>query len=373
MDLIPATTVNQRSRKLSLKHRTRFTYDQPVNKSAHAVHLRPIHDWRQKVHGHRLAVSPQVEPVEYEDVFGNFAKRFTILQPYTELVMEAESVIELLDVDPFAFASVPMRPQFPLVWMPWERTMLAPYLQPEELSDTQLQELFDFAMSFVNKNNNDLMETLFAINLGLFRELKYMPGSTNLYTTPYQVFTHKQGVCQDFANLFITLARLLGIPARYVCGYVYTGNDSPSRAIADQTHAWVQLFIPSIGWKGFDPTNGVLPHLDHVRLAYGRYWRDTAPTAATIYTPSYETMSIDVLLREISDDEAESITAAIADAQSHRPHVAPLPSDPLPVSTVLASPPPTTPDPNATPVQNLVNDVQAPMQNNPTAFVGANR
>ena len=79
-------------------------------------------------------------------------------------------------------------------------------------------------MSFVERNNHDLMETLFDINLTLFREYKFVPGSTRLETTPYEVFTSKKGVCQDFANLFICLARLLGIPARYVCGYVYTGN-----------------------------------------------------------------------------------------------------------------------------------------------------
>src|SRR5438105_12613 len=82
----------------------------------------------------------------------------------------------------------------------------------------------------------------------------------SLETTPYQVLVSKRGVCQDFANLFICMARLLGLPARYVCGYLHTGpSDGMSRATSDASHAWVQLYIPTIGWKGFDPTNGVLP------------------------------------------------------------------------------------------------------------------
>ena len=167
---------------------------------------------------YKLSISPETPVVEFEDVFGNWASRLEILKPYTELSITSESVIELLDVDPFAFASMPIRPQFPLPWMPWERKMLDPYLHSVELPETQLKDLYDYAMSFVEANDHDLMETLFAINLTIFREYAYVTGSTNLQTTPYDVFVNKQGVCQDFANLFICLARLLNIPARYVCG-----------------------------------------------------------------------------------------------------------------------------------------------------------
>jgi transglutaminase-like putative cysteine protease len=240
-----------------------------------------------------------VQVIEYEDVFGNWATRFEVAEPYTELTISAESTLEVLDVDPFGFARLPTRPQFPMVWMPWEQTMLAPYLTSEELPETQLTEVYDYAMSFVDKNDRDLMETLFAINLTLFREYQYVPGCTTLETTPYDVMKQKKGVCQDFANLFICMARLLGIPARYVCGYVYTGNNSEARAQSDASHAWVQLFIPNIGWKGFDPTNGVLPQTDHIRVAYGRHYRDATPTAGTLYSDAKETMTVEV---SVSDE-----------------------------------------------------------------------
>jgi len=154
-------------------------------------------------------------------------------------------------------------------------------------------------MSFVKKNEQDLMETLFDINLTIFREYKYAPGSTNLATTPYDVFVNKQGVCQDFANLFICMARLLGIPARYVCGYIYTGNVGEHRAGSDASHAWVQLYIPNIGWKGFDPTNGVLPETGHVRVGVGRHYRDVTPTSGTLYTPVKETMTTEVTVSDV--------------------------------------------------------------------------
>jgi transglutaminase-like putative cysteine protease len=292
--------VSPQLRRLSIRHSTLYRYGQPIQRSAHRLHLRPIADWKQRVREYRVTVGNNVPVIEYEDVFGNWAARFEINQPYRELPIVAESVVELLDVDPFGFAKLPIRPSFPVAWMPWEQNMLNPYLTPLELPETQLTELFDYAMSFVDRNKHDLMETLFDINLTLFREYKYTPGATHLETTPYEVICRKQGVCQDYANLFICLARLLGLPARYVCGYVYTGNNSGSQTRSDASHAWVQLYIPKIGWRGFDPTNGVLPGLDHVRVATGRHYRDTAPTAGTLYSQAQESMTIRVDVKDIT-------------------------------------------------------------------------
>jgi len=296
------------TRRLRIRHTTRYHYDQPIRRSVHRLHLRPAADLRQNLVRHRLTITPRVPVIEYEDVFGNWSQRFELNEPYTELTITADSVVEIADTDPFAFASLPIHPpSWPLVWMPWERTMLAPYLTPLELPDTQLQELYDYGMQFVKRNDGDLMETLFAINLSLYREYKYVKGCTDLTTSPYQVYCSRSGVCQDFANLFITLARLLGIPARYVCGYLYTGDSGRSRAASDETHAWVELYIPNIGWKGFDPTNGVLPQTHHVRVAVGRNYLDSTPTSGTLYSRgARERLEVDVNVTDVTALEGES-------------------------------------------------------------------
>jgi transglutaminase-like putative cysteine protease len=290
---VPAEPV---ARRLTVLHRTRYTYDRPVERSAHRLHLRPVSDAKQRLVLYQLQLGPAPLVVDYEDVFGNATSRFEISDPYSEFEITAASVVEIIDDDPFAFANLPIRPSFPVSWMPWELTMLTPYLTSAELPETQIRELFTYAMSFVERNNRDLMETLFDINLTLFREYQYVPGSTVLQTTPYDVYTTKQGVCQDFSNLFICLARLLGIPARYVCGYVYCPQLDNLQSAA--SHAWVELYIPNVGWKGFDPTNGILPRLDHVRVAVGRHYRDTAPTDGTIFSPALETMDVHVSVQE---------------------------------------------------------------------------
>jgi len=335
------------SRRLRIRHTTRYTYDRPVLRSVHRLHLRPMTDYRQSVVSHKLTISQPTQLIEFEDVFGNRAARFELGSPYDELTVTAESVVDVEDIDPFAFASVPIRPAFPLVWMPPERLMLNAYLQPDELPDTQLKEIYDYAMTFVEANKSDLMETLFAMNLSLHRDYQYAPGSTNLATTAFDVYVNKRGVCQDLSNLFITMARLLGIPARYICGYIHTGNHGENRIGADASHAWVQLYIPNVGWKGFDPTNGTLPHQDHVRVAYGRHFRDTAPTEGTLYSPAAEAMSVDVEVEEVerNTDGPEFVPARAVGAPVPPPTAAQPPviidPPPAPVGTrASAAPPP---------------------------------
>src|SRR5688572_22351789 len=98
------------TRRLRIRHTTHYTYDVPVQRSTHRLHLRPIDDWRQTVLSHSLRITPRVEPVEFEDVFGNWSTRFDVTEPYSELTITAESLVEVLDTDPFAFANLPIRP-----------------------------------------------------------------------------------------------------------------------------------------------------------------------------------------------------------------------------------------------------------------------
>jgi transglutaminase-like putative cysteine protease len=173
--------------------------------------------------------------------------------------------------------------------------MLQPFLLPPELAESELLELVEYAMSFVRRNDQDLLDTLLDMNWTIFKEYTYRQGSTTISTTPFEVYVSRRGVCQDFANLFICLARLLGVPARYVCGYIYTGLKNPNQIQSEASHAWVQMYLPEVGWKGFDPTNGVLTQTEHVRVAVGRSYVDATPTSGTIFVGGGgETLEVDV-------------------------------------------------------------------------------
>ena len=146
----------------------------------------------------------------------------------------------------------------------------------------------------------DLRETLLPnLEIGLTKAKRTRKNVT-LATTAFDVYARRRGVCQDFTNLFICLARLLSIPARYTCGYLYTGRQAENAAQSEASHAWVELYLPELGWKGFDPTNGVVTQSDHVRVAVGRSYQDATPTSGTLYVGGgAETLSADVRVETV--------------------------------------------------------------------------
>jgi transglutaminase-like putative cysteine protease len=153
-------------------------------------------------------------------------------------------------------------------------------------------------MGFAQRNDYDLLDTLLDMNQTIREDYSYATGATNIFTTPFDVYQNRRGVCQDFANLFICLARLLNLPARYRVGYIYTGADYANKAQGDASHAWAELYLPGAGWVGFDPTNGCITGLDHVRVACGRNYLDATPTSGTIFKgggPEGLTVSVKVV------------------------------------------------------------------------------
>lgn len=293
-------------RVFDVRHRTTYRYAKPIERSTHLIRLTPKDDRLQQVLDHSLTISVPGQAIDFDDVFDNRVRRLLIETPWTEMVLEARTRVRVTDVAPFEFRALKARSTIPLVWMPWQRQIMAPYLLPPELPESQLHELTEYAMSFVKRNDFDLLDTLLDINATIFKEYAYRTGSTTVFTTAFEVYANRRGVCQDFTNLFICLARLLGVPARYVCGYVYCGPRATSDAAranavqSEASHAWVQLYLPQAGWKGFDPTNGILTQTEHVRVAVGRNYIDATPTSGTIYVGGGpETLEVDVRVDDV--------------------------------------------------------------------------
>jgi transglutaminase-like putative cysteine protease len=269
-------------RVMDVLHETTYRYDAPVARSSHTLRLEPVHDRLQEVLRHEVTLSVGGARSRYEDVFGNLSHAVEIDTPYEELTVRSESRV-LLRSGPDPRRTVGGNPRMPLMWMPWQRQMLLSYLLPPELPETQLRELNDYALSFARRNDGSVIATLWDVNETIHRDYAYVSGSTSLETTPFDVYVTRRGVCQDFANLFICLARLLGVPARYRVGYIHTGADYANRIQSDASHAWCEMYLPWLGWVGLDPTNGCLAGLDHVRVACGRNFLDATPTAGTIW------------------------------------------------------------------------------------------
>ncbi|HKK50439.1 MAG TPA: class II glutamine amidotransferase [Myxococcota bacterium] len=290
---------------LSVVHETRYRYEHPVERSSHRFCLHPVGDQRQEILEHSLEISVEGLSRDFEDVFGNRATILEVTAPFQEMTITSRSVLRVEGVMPSHLKSPLRRDQIPLVWMPWQRQMMQAYLMPPELPEAELRELSEFAMSFVERNDYDLVETLLDLNRTIYRDFVYVPGSTTIQTTPFQVYVQRRGVCQDFANVLICLARLLGVPARYRVGYIYTGGSYENKIQSDASHAWAEVYLPWMGWFGFDPTNGCLAGSDHVRVACGRQFRDAAPTTGTIYRGGgLETLEVGVRVERLEDEES---------------------------------------------------------------------
>jgi transglutaminase-like putative cysteine protease len=272
----------------SIEHATSYRYSAPIHHSKHLFRLQPVQDQLQTVLDYRFSLSAKAANVaNFSGVFGNIASFVEIQEHYHNLTILSQSIVAISTI-PKNLELMHQPRTMPLIWMPWDRQMMAAYLQPPELAESELFELAGFAMSFVEKNHHDVFAVLEEINRTIYKEFTYQVGSTTLCTTPYEVYKQKKGICQDFANLFICLARLLDIPARYRVGYLYTGETYGNKEQGDATHAWAEVFLPYVGWVGFDPTNGCLAEENHIRVACGRYYKDATPTSGAIFSAENE-------------------------------------------------------------------------------------
>ncbi len=268
---------------MNVLHETVYHYRMPVERSRHLIRLRPTQDRFQELLEFNLNLSIDGRKQEFQDVYGNTTLELEVDRSFTEMVIRASSRVRLTEGPTRWLNASGRRENLPLVWMPGQRQMMLPYLLPPELPEAQLKELTDYAMGFAQRNDMDLFDTILDINQTLHDDYSYVTGSTTSETTPYEVYSTRRGVCQDFSNLFICMARLLNLPARYRVGYIYTGGNYENKILSEASHAWVELYLPQSGWCGFDPTNGTVVGLDHVRVACGRNFLDATPTSGTIF------------------------------------------------------------------------------------------
>lgn len=306
---LPTTTVDRDTRLYSVTHESVYDYESPVYLSKHLFRLQPINDLLQTLLHYELSISLDGQvfhgtPGNFTSAFGNAATYIEIDKPYQHMEVICHSLVNVA-TPPTQSQPILNQPlSLPLIWMPWDRIMMQAYLVPPELPESELSELSDYAMSFVKRNNNDVYAVLNDINRTIHQDYAYVSGSTTLATTPYEVYINHRGVCQDFANLFICLARLLNIPARYRTGYIYTATDYENQEQGDASHAWLEVYLPYCGWLGYDPTNFCLAGKNHIRVACGRTYFDTAPTSGTIFRGGGgEKLSINV--RVIREDAVD--------------------------------------------------------------------
>jgi len=259
----------------SIKHLTKFHYASPVSESVMEARMHPRSEGNQRCLTFHLAVSPRCRVFAYRDHVGNNIHHFDIPGQHSYLVIVAES---LLDVQPMADIPISLPTDAwaeadSMVQMGdfWEMLLPSEFAEPTPL-------LRDLANQLGVCRRDDPLSLLRELNQKLYDWFEYVPKSTKVDSPIDQAIKSRQGVCQDFAHIMIALVRSLRIPCRYVSGYLYRRAQDHDRSVVDATHAWVEAFLPPLGWVGFDPTNCLLTGDRHIRTAIGRDYSDVPPT-----------------------------------------------------------------------------------------------
>ncbi len=273
-----------------IKHITRYTYTTPVIDSANQVILFPIDDDQQEVKSHDLTISHKPDVEIFKDYFGNQVGIFSVIKPHQELTIQ--SAIEVITHE----VPIPADDQPPEAQ--WENLRLIQDQNPFMDFLTQKNfEAFD-ELSAIVKSLAVEPVTPFAfakaVLIFIYDRFEYKQGITNVETNVDEIWNLKAGVCQDFAHLMLVMLRMIGIPARYVSGYICPKNHDLRGEGA--THAWVEAYIPFYGWIGLDPTNKCIVNNRHVRLAIGRNFSDCTPVKGTYKGSSEHKLEVSVTI-----------------------------------------------------------------------------
>jgi transglutaminase-like putative cysteine protease len=230
-------------------HTTGYQYDAPVTSSYNEARLTPRSDNRQNVILNRVETNPVTRSYRYTDYWGTAVTAFDLHAPHTELEVTGSSVVE---TDPFLFNEVLDN----TVYVPKNRQLAA--IAKKLSKGLPPQESVVEIANWVNQ------------------EMSYVPGTTGVHTSAVEAWSEKKGVCQDYAHLTLLLLRSLGIPSRYVSGYLHPKKDAVIGAsVEGQSHAWIEAWTGA--WWGYDPTNAIAVNEQHVSVGLGRDYADVPP------------------------------------------------------------------------------------------------
>ena len=273
--------------RLRIVHRTGFDYENPATASYNEARMLPHTGDEQWVLQANLDIRPSAAQHSYQDYWGTRVSTFEVLTPHRELSVTATSVVEVRarkeDTTDIEWAELPALPAHSTMFV--EFTRQTPLTEP----NADLRKLADKA----RKQGLSVRETARAILDQIGSEMQYVTGVTGVHTTAADAWANRSGVCQDFAHLSLGALRHLGIPARYVSGYLHP-NAEPQigQTVVGESHAWVEYYSGS--WQGYDPTNRVDVGERHVLVARGRDYTDVSPLRGVYAGPSASQLFVTV-------------------------------------------------------------------------------
>ena len=257
-----------------IHHITKYHYDHPIVESVNEIKIYPYQSIDQEVLQHDISISNQPNIHVFMDYWGNKVGVFNILEGHQELVIESKLLVRTIIDNSILKSNIS---GFKELNNEIEDNLQLLELSTPELIHSQLE--IDKIISTFFDENASIKDTVEKASRYIFDNYTYTKGITTIETTIDEIVEHRKGVCQDFAHLLLQILRSIKIPCRYVSGYICPNKNGMRGEGA--THAWVDAWIPNLGWVGIDPTNNVWVDNHHVKLAVGRNFNDSTVVKGT--------------------------------------------------------------------------------------------
>jgi transglutaminase-like putative cysteine protease len=290
--------------RLDIRYLTRFDYAQPVRESQNELRACPVSDARQQLLSYRVLTTPSSRVHHSNDYWGTRVDAFGIRTPHDSLEIVAEAVVDTSTVGPIMSS-----PRMADVADPAFRDEHTEYLQRTPHTDWG-PAVERAARQRLDNVGDDVISLALALHRAGGSSLRYVPGATYVGVEVDQVLDRGEGVCQDYAHLVVAMARSIGLPARYVSGYLFTADDATGAhvegdSVEVQTHAWVEIAIPGAGWLPLDPTNGSEVGEQHVKIGHGRDYDDVPPLKGAFSGPGEHDLHVSVQMRRFTAQQQQ--------------------------------------------------------------------
>lgn len=282
---------------LEVRHVTQYHYAAPVRESVMELWMQPQKSVTQRLVSFELELDPPAQLHSYADSFGNAVYHFDVPQPHERLEIIARSAVETAAPGPLPEALD--RGEWDRLRSDFVRGECFDFLRPHRYaSRTEKLQAFIAARRLDDLRILDPLTAVQRLNQAVYEAFDYEAGVTEADSPIDLALEHGRGVCQDFAHIMIAICRDWGLPARYVSGYLFTdrGHDH-DRSDPDATHAWVEVFLPSLRWVGFDPTNDLVAGERHVAVAIGRDYADVPPSRGVYKGEAESELAVGVSVR----------------------------------------------------------------------------
>jgi transglutaminase-like putative cysteine protease len=295
--------------RLDIRYRCSFEYDEPVRESHNELRVIPSSDQRQQLISARVATTPHARVFSSIDYWGTRTDAFGIREPHPNLEVIADATVETRRMPLLAAA-----PRFEALNAGNFREQHLEYLQRSPHCDWGDGTASEAARQ-KDLVGQDLVSVVLAIHRRVGATLRYAPGTTYVGVPVEDVLAAGTGVCQDFAHVAVAMCRSIGIPARYVSGYLFTTSDSSGgepdgEAVRVQTHAWFEAAVPGAGWLALDPTNSTEVGVRHVKIGHGRDYDDIQPLRGVFSGKANQTLEVSVDIRRLPAGPEAAATRA---------------------------------------------------------------